>query len=132
MASALSPGSEIKLQSAHPSLISLVRMVAAKIPCMVVEAHRDEVAQHLAYESHHSTLEWPNSKHNHLPSLAVDLAPLPYNPNDVRLLYYFGGYVCATAQAAGIKIRWGGNWDDDLQLSHQKFLDLYHYELVLA
>ena len=40
------------------------------------------------------------------------------------------GYIQATADKLGIKIRWGGDWDSDGDLDDQTFMDLGHFELV--
>jgi peptidoglycan L-alanyl-D-glutamate endopeptidase CwlK len=34
------------------------------------------------------------------------------------------------ANTLGIKIRWGGDWNGDLQFRDEKFKDLPHFELV--
>lgn len=38
--------------------------------------HRGELEQEIAFKSGASKLRWPKSKHNAMPSLAVDVAPL--------------------------------------------------------
>jgi alpha-glucuronidase len=43
----------------------------------VVCGHRGKVEQQRCFEKGTSKLEWPHSKHNSWPSLAVDLAPYP-------------------------------------------------------
>lgn len=47
---------------------------------------------------------------------------------DLARYYYFGGYVLGTADAMGIPIRWGGDWDSDREVNDQKFDDLIHFE----
>jgi hypothetical protein len=128
---ALSPGSEIKLSSCDHRLVSLVHVVAVHMPVIVLEGHRDEVAQHIAFESGHSKLQYPFSKHNSTPSLAVDLSPAPYNPTDLRALICFGGFVLGIAAVMGVRLRWGGAWSDlPVPLDPAKhFLDLCHFEL---
>jgi len=39
--------------------------------------------------------------------------------------------VFGIAHRRGIKLRWGGDWDRDLDFSDQRFYDLYHFELVV-
>jgi hypothetical protein len=41
--------------------------------------HREEKEQNEAFNKGNSKLKWPQSKHNSLPSLAVDIAPFPVN-----------------------------------------------------
>jgi len=79
-----------------------------------------------------STLRWPDSKHNRKPSRAVDLQPYPYPDYDPKLwgaLGYIAGRAFALAQQEGIRIRWGGDWDGDGDLTDQNFDDLFHIEL---
>ena len=48
---------------------------------------------------------------------------------EVGIFYYFGGFVLGTAQEMGLGIRWGGDWDGDLNLSEERFKDLVHFEI---
>lgn len=102
----------------------------------IVQGHRNKVDQNAAYAAGHSKLKWPESKHNHEPSLAVDAAPYPHPPKPsedyetfLKEWYYFGGYVLGTAAEMGIDIRWGGDWDRDEDFNDQNFDDLYHFEI---
>lgn len=74
------------------------------------------------------------SKHNYLPSQAIDLAPYPIDWDDEDRMRYFAGYVMGIAkmlkEVGLIKsdIIWGGDWDDDTDLSDQSFMDLVHFQ----
>jgi peptidoglycan L-alanyl-D-glutamate endopeptidase CwlK len=72
------------------------------------------------------------------PSQAVDVAPCPLqfpdpkSPNyqaEVRRFYYAAGYIKAVAFRLGINIRWGGDWDGDIDFSDNAFNDLPHFEI---
>jgi len=91
--------------------------------------YRNEEAQNKAYNSGNSKKKYPESKHNAHPSLAVDVAPYPINFDDIKRFYFFGGYVTGVAEGMDLKIRWGGNWDKDYDVSDQIFNDLLHFEL---
>jgi len=72
------------------------------------------------------------SKHNHKPSKAVDIYAWVNGKVswDKEHLCLIAGVIYATAQAIGVKIRWGGNWDGDGEIiSDQILIDLPHYEL---
>ena len=92
-----------------------------------------------------------NSKHVYPlngPSLAFDFAPYPIEYPKLgifnRLLWkmvkkyakdwarfaYMAGYIVGMAEERGMKLRWGGNWNDDEQLNfeEQNFDDLGHLE----
>lgn len=140
----LSPAHAAKLNTCHPELIRLVRKVAERWPLAVVEGHRGQEAQDAAFRAGRSRVRWPNGKHNASPALAVDLAPMagraiPWpdqaeDPVDRRrrelLWLLFCGYVLGVAAALAIPLRWGGDWDGDLDLWDQKLVDWPHFELT--
>lgn len=126
----ISPGSEAKLLTCHHDLVNLVRVVAVKIPLIVLCGARDEIDQNHAFEIGLSKLQYPHSLHNSNPSLAVDLAPRPWNPSGIKAFYYFGGYVLGVAAVMGLNIRWGGAWDGPLNNGDNSFNDLCHFELL--
>jgi len=70
------------------------------------------------------------SNHNARPSDAVDVAPYPIDWQDTKRLYYFAGFVKGMAEHMGLKIIWGGDWQDDKNMNNQSFFDLPHFERV--
>ncbi len=120
------------LGEAHSALQAVFREVIKTFDCAVIEGHRGQVEQNAAFHAGKSKLKWPESKHNSLPSLAVDVCPYPIDWQDARRFYLFAGYVLATARAMGVKMRWGGDWDGDFYWKDQTFHDLPHFELVDA
>lgn len=115
----------------------------------VLVGHRSEADQNAAYAKGASTLKWPESKHNSQPSRAVDAAPYPIDwaplPSQEELkhwdrsdllkwakqysrFHYLAGVVLGVGFAKGVRIRWGGDWDQDDDFSDQKFDDLVHFE----
>lgn len=119
-----------KLSTCHPDLGRVFNEVVKSFDCVIIEGHRGQEAQHAAFISKKSKLDWPNGKHNKVPSLAVDAAPYPLDWNDLRRFAYFAGYVLGVANQMGIKLRWGGDWDRDHELKDNTFNDLAHFELV--
>ena len=121
-----------KLETCHPDLQRLALEVVKHFDCTVVCGHRTEDEQLEAVLSNNSKVMWPNSRHNSYPSEGIDLAPyiagkgISWNAGQC---YYFAGYVMKTAIELGIKIRWGGDWDRDMDVNDQKFNDLVHFEL---
>ncbi len=118
------------LSNVHPDLVKVVLEVGKTFPCKVIQGYRTQAEQNEAYSKGNSKLKWPESKHNLEPSLAVDLAPIPYDPQDVKRLIFFGGYVLGVSCQLGIPLRWGGDWSRNLVLSDEKFPDLFHFELA--
>jgi peptidoglycan L-alanyl-D-glutamate endopeptidase CwlK len=60
----------------------------------------------------------------------VDVAPFPIVWTDTKRFYAFGGFVLGVAQGLGIRIRWGGDWNNNRYLNDQQFNDLVHFELI--
>ena len=118
------------LRGCHPDLQRLFKEVVKHFDCVILQGHRGEKLQDEYYRTGKSKLQYPMSKHNSLPSLAVDVAPYPINWNDKERFYYFAGYVKGLADQMDIEIRWGGDWDGDTKVSDQTFMDLPHYELL--
>lgn len=79
-------------------------------------------------------------KHNHNPSLAVDIMVYvkgkPQLSYDAQHLAYIAGAMMFAADklySQGLishKLRWGGNWDRDGDLTNQNFFDMPHFELI--
>lgn len=122
--------SNTALSTAHPDLQRLFREVIKYVDCKVLEGHRDKVAQDAAVAAGNSKTRWPTSKHNKVPSLAVDVVPYPVDFKDLKRFYYLAGFVKATAIRLGIRVRWGGDWDSDDDFGDQGFIDLPHWELA--
>jgi len=95
----------------------------------ILEGHREKDAQDTAYMTGTSKLQWPNSKHNHHPSMAVDIAPYPIDWHNIRRFCFLGGIIKAIAHTRNIEIRWGYDWDSDNDFDDQTFNDLPHFEI---
>lgn len=123
--------SEKNLELVHPDLKRLFREIVKTFDCAVMEGHRGEQKQKDYYTAGVSKVQWPNSKHNWLPSHAVDVVPWPCDWSDISRFYFFAGYVKGVALSMGIKIRLGCDWDGDMQVKDQNFNDLPHFELII-
>lgn len=121
-----------RLHSCDQRLQDLFIKVVRFHDCRILEGHRGEEAQNEAYHNNRSTVRWPNSKHNKLPSLAVDVAPYPVDWEDLDRFRVFAGFVLGVATVMGIELRWGGDWDSDWDYTDQRFHDLPHFELLRA
>ncbi len=122
--------SEDRLVTCQPALIRLMAEVVKEYDISIVCGHRNAKDQNTAYEAGNSQVKWPDSQHNDYPSNAVDIIPYPSGWDSIKQFYFMAGYVSATANRLGIKIRWGGDWDSDGDLDDNKFMDLAHFELV--
>lgn len=122
--------SKENLRECHPDLQLLFMRVISVFDCAVIEGFRSEAEQNKAYHAGKSKLKWPQSKHNQVPSRAVDVVPYPVDWNDRERFVYMAGIVKGIASEMGISIRWGGDWDSDNDLNDQSFHDLPHFELL--
>lgn len=120
-----------RLRKVHPSLKQLFERVVAEFDMTVIEGARTPERQKLLVEQGASkTL---NSKH--IPradgyAYAVDVAPYPIDWENLTPYYYMAGRILQLAMDQGIKVRWGGDWDMDGDLTEERFLDLVHFELL--
>lgn len=132
----LSDLSKNKLGSCCQELQTLFNEVIRSQDFTVVCGFRNKESQHKAFLDKKSKTDWPNSKHNSLPSMAVDVAPYPLDWNNKKRFIFFAGYVFAIfnqlKSVGSIKdcnLRWGGNWDGAI-VKDQSFDDLPHFEIV--
>jgi peptidoglycan L-alanyl-D-glutamate endopeptidase CwlK len=126
--------SKNRLATCHPDLQRLFNAVIEEVDCSIIEGHREEERQNRFFLEGRSRVKWPNGKHNKVPSEAVDAGQ--YIPGkgiswDRNQCCYFAGMVKGKALELGIKIRWGGDWDNDNDINDQRFNDLVHFELIL-
>ena len=76
--------SQSRLDSCHPLLKEIFEEAIKIMDISIMCGHRPELAQQQAFEAGLSKLQFPESKHNQEPSLAVDAAPYPIDWNDYR------------------------------------------------
>ena len=107
-----------KLETCDPRLITFAKAVMEGVDrgdlmtddvadLTILWGHRGEKDQNEAFAKGTSEKQWPNSKHNKLPSLAVDMVPYPINWAKEKL-YRFEAlrrYARGVAQGLGIRIR---------------------------
>jgi peptidoglycan LD-endopeptidase CwlK len=116
------------LDTCHPKLQRLIREVDKRlvkrktIDITVLCGHRGQKEQEQAFRDQHSTKHWPESRHNTLPSTAVDVAPYPLDWSDSRAFGVLAGYILATADDLDIEVSVGALW--------KNFPDLPHVELT--
>ncbi len=124
-----SPRSLNKLSSCDSRLKELFMEVVKVYDCTVLEGHRSKERQDELCRTGFSRVQYPNSRHNLNPSFGVDVAPYPIDWNDRERFVAFGSFVRGVAHEKEIPLRWGGDWDQDFDLTDQTFMDLVHFEL---
>lgn len=140
-----------RLNTCDEALQVLFNDVVMKYDCSIIEGHRIKEKQNEYFDKGVSKVRYPYGKHNSFPSQAADVGP--YLPNrgipwpqtptdwndrnqrndyikDMMQFAHFAGYVEGKADAMGIELRWGGDWDRDNDLRDNHFDDLVHFELV--
>ena len=122
--------SQTKLSQCHPLLQQVFNEVVNDFDCTIFTGQRDQEEQDELFRQGKSKVQFPNSKHNGTPSLAVDAAPYPIDWHDRERASYFAGYVLGVGTQYDITLRWGGDWDQDWQVRDNNFDDLWHFELV--
>lgn len=134
----LTPRTRAKLKGAHPEWRRIIIDVNNVLAIDVIDAYRNEERQNLAFARGASKHRYPGSVHNKLPSLAVDVIPLPlpkgWGDDDwlERVKFYeVAAVIKAIARRNGHDTRWGGDWDSDGDYHDNRFNDLVHHELIL-
>lgn len=126
-----------RLRTCDWDLQSIFTEVVKYYDCTIIEGHRGEQKQNRLFDKKKSRLRWPDGKHNSYPSKAVDVAPYPIPENwgadhfkDLAKFYELHAIVKFVAAQKNIKIRWGGDWDNDGDYRDNKFDDLVHFEVM--
>lgn len=111
-----------RLNSCHKDLQRLMNAVIQEQDIIILCGHRGKEEQDKAYKDGFSKLRFPASKHNKLPSMAVDIAPYKNGINweDIEGFKKLSKIVFKKAKELKIDIEWGGNW---------KMRDYPHWEL---
>ena len=126
--------SKKELKTCVKELSDLCEEVIKVFDFTVLEGHRNERDQNIAYAKGLSKLPWPKGNHNEKPSKAIDIAPYPIDWSNkeaaTQRFVLLAGFMLCTAARMGIKIRWGGDWNRNLDTRDEKFRDYGHFEVV--
>ena len=131
-----SNASKEKLDSCQADLIRLFNKVIEHWDCTIIYGHRSMEEQMELFKKGRSFVkgEWritdkskvrtykdgtkEKSYHNYYPSQAVDVAPYPIDWGDETRFIAFGNYVKGVADAMGISVKWGGDWESFKDYAH--------------
>ncbi len=126
-----------KLSTCHIDLQTLFYEVIKNFDCTILQGYRNEQDQEAAFDAGNTKLHFPDGKHNRQPSFAVDVSPYPVDWNNTKRFYWFAGYVMGMAQKLKDEgkithaIRYGGDWNGNLDITDNNFPDLVHFELII-
>ena len=118
------------LSQCDTRLQTLAARLIDVIDFAVIEGYRDDMKQNEYFDLGLSKARAGESKHNTKPSKAVHFAPYPIDWKNRERFTYLAGIAVGMAKELGIKIRWGGDWDSDGELTDNGFDDLCHFEIV--
>lgn len=124
-----------RLSTCHQDLQHVLTEAIATGPDFTVLCgHRGKAEQDAACAAGLSKTPFPTSRHNSLPSMAVDIAPYPVDWNDYDRFRALADHILLTAARLGVPLRWGGDWDGDGKTrsdgdTDERFVDLPHFEL---
>jgi hypothetical protein len=124
--------SKKQLSTCNKKLQEVFNEVIKTVDCSVLEGHRGENRQNALYKEGKTKVKFPKGRHNHNPSLAVDVVPYPIDWDDRERFHLFAGFVLGVANQMGIPIRWGGDWNQNWEVDDNQFDDFPHFELVVA
>lgn len=130
--------SSVRLEMCHPDIKTILNEVIKTVNISVICGFRGKEEQDTAYAMGRSKLKYPQSKHNHYPSMAVDVMPWPIDWEDRERISYVAGYVLGVADRLlkdGVishRLVWGGDWDRDFEVKDNKFDDLVHFQLEVV
>lgn len=107
-----------QLDTCHPKIGKLIREVDRRLSKLRVQrldisavcGHRGQAAQEQAFAAGNSDKHWPDSRHNTLPSTAVDVTPYPQMWSDPELLMLLIGFILAVSVDLDIEIEVGALW----------------------
>lgn len=122
-------------------LVRVFDLVLARgIDHALIEGERSEADQNRHFAAGRSQKQFPDSKHNVTEeqrvagwkSRAVHALPYPVQwtgPDARERFHFFAGLVIATGLEVGVRVRWGGDWNENFDIRDNGFDDLAHYEV---
>ena len=114
--------SKERLLTCHQDLQKIMLDAIGVMDFTILCGHRGEEEQNEAFTNGKSNAQWPFSKHNKLPSHAVDIAPWPIDWEDTERFARLAGIIEGIAFKHDIEIKWGGDF--------KSIKDMPHIELV--
>ena len=145
-----------KLAQVDIRLATIIEIAGHYLDIVILDGHRGKQKQNELFENGQTKLVWPHSKHNKLPSLAIDFAPYSkrygviigtetqiknisdklgrskhYIRQWVREQYtLYAGFILGIGAGRGEQLRWGGDWNRNFDTLDNNFDDLGHIEIL--
>lgn len=135
MARVFGDRSKGNLSQVHPLLIKVMEhaLQHGTQDFTVICGHRDKTGQEAAQRAKTTKVAFPNSAHNQLPALAVDVIPYPFtnweDPEMLKGWKAIADAVFVAAKELNVMIRWGGDFNRDGDKTKNDAWDKPHFEL---
>lgn len=127
MANRFSSHSLKQLKTCDIALREICNRAILEYDFSVLCGHRDETEQNYAFDNGFSRLKFPKSKHNKIPSRAVDIAPYPTLYADPVKFVELSKVIRRIADELMIPILWGGDaWGKFVDMAHWELVDIWH------
>lgn len=98
------------ISQCHPDLQKIAHELIKEMDVMVICGHRGEKEQNEAFARGNSKLKYPKSKHNKMPSLAIDIIPYPVDWEARARFVDMRNRIRKIAERLGIGVRFI-SWD---------------------
>jgi len=118
-----------QLNTLDPDLQRILKEAIKIRDFSIICGYRSKEDQEKAFNEGNSRKHYPHSKHNTLPSVAVDIAPWPIDWHNKARFIFLAGIIYCIAKRLGIKIRYGGSWEG-WEFKKQTLYDYGHFELI--
>ena len=96
----------------------------------IICGFRGQEKQDEAFQYGFSKVQFPDSDHNVYPSKAWDVIPYPTKFRKKLPFYFMAGCIFAIAFSLKIKIKWGGDFNQDMNFYNDDWLDLAHFAVI--
>lgn len=140
-----SKASLAKLDTCHPDIKKVMLEVIKELDIAVNFGHRTAAEQLVLFKKGRvfNNGRWVKtgktvtdkdgtirkSKHNYLPSLAIDIYPFPLDWNNLDRFHHQKDVVMKCANRLGVELVWGADWDGDGNIAEHTLQDYPHFEL---
>lgn len=144
------PSSRKRLDTCHPDLIRVMEKAIQVVDFSVLCGYRSEEEQERAFSMGRSTKQYPYSRHNQIPSQAVDIAPWPIDwrvdqdlwllrhssqkvaepvLNNIKRWFATVYFIIGVGYSLGIHLETGADFNGNWSWSDENFVDLPHIQL---
>ena len=118
--------SKQRLEGVNIVLVHILNKLVKIMDVTIIEGVRSQERQDELVKKGASKTKFSK----HIDGRAVDVAPYPIDWEDRERFHYMGGMLKGIAHEMDVKIRWGGDWDNDGEIKDNNFDDLVHVELL--